>query len=236
MADDFLQRSHLAGVEGGIPVIPTDPHFYSKENLEEVIELWKAPDVHLFDTSEQHRGEATWVTPVEQAEVNGTEAQDGAEVNGTEAEDGAEADGPVEAQGERRERVQFPCNLCGILSHRVCCALASYCSTKCQGQDWKKHKPNCNRKQTNEQINAQIDANMMQNLARPDLQGLSTASVRGILFREARQAEIAQAAQAALSNDLPAAAFAGAIEVPGEQSGAEIERSDEEMARLMQQQ
>jgi hypothetical protein len=55
--DAFLLSSFLAGVEGGVPVVPTCVEFY--ENV--YLRGFDVDPGTLFETNEEHRGEARWV-------------------------------------------------------------------------------------------------------------------------------------------------------------------------------
>ena len=47
--------------------------------------------------------------------------------------------------GGKPEHNAAPCALCGDPATKTCsvCGTVKYCSTKCQGADWKQHKPLC---------------------------------------------------------------------------------------------
>ena len=66
MIEAFLTSSHLAGVEGGFEVIPTDYDFYDTGEDEDEFEELLRMNLHgaQYTTDERQRGEANWIAPL----------------------------------------------------------------------------------------------------------------------------------------------------------------------------
>jgi hypothetical protein len=140
--DNFLTRSNLAGVEGGVPVIPTSPEFFGCDDFTKVIETFHTR-VYPTSTSEAQRGEATWIMP----ESVRREAEAVAVLSAlNQAGLGHEAaQGMFETDEINSKSSKLPlCRVCKTNEAGMrCCPTNKYCSRECACQDWPNHKYDC---------------------------------------------------------------------------------------------
>ena len=140
--DNFLTRSNLAGVEGGVPVVPTNPDFFGRDDFTNVKETFHTR-IYPTSTSEAQRGEATWIMPESvrrEAEVVAVLSALNQAGLGHEA-----AQGMFETDEISSKSSKLPlCRVCKTNDAGMrCCPTNKYCSMACAYQDWPNHKNDC---------------------------------------------------------------------------------------------